>query len=86
LVPLTDRYDNVIACPKRSHTRSPSNSTRTKAVISPAFRRCPDAIPGGASYEAAVKNAEEALLGYLEALQKNGEAINNHGNRCLPSS
>ena len=37
------------------------------------------ALPGchtwGASYEDAVKNAEEALLGYLEALQKNGEAI-----------
>ena len=35
------------------------------------------ALPGchswGASYEEAVKNAEEALLGYLEALQKNGE-------------
>ena len=48
------------------------------------------ALPGchswGASYEEAVKNAEEALLGYLEALRKNGEAINNHGNRCLPSS
>ena len=37
------------------------------------------ALPGchtwGVSYEEAVKNAEEALLGYLEALQKNGEAI-----------
>ena len=37
------------------------------------------ALPGchswGASYEEAVKNAEEALVGYLEALQKNGEAI-----------
>ncbi len=28
----------------------------------------------GATYEDAVKNAEEALLGYLEALQINGEA------------
>ena len=27
----------------------------------------------GATYEAAVKNAEEALLGYLESLQINGE-------------
>jgi predicted RNase H-like HicB family nuclease len=37
------------------------------------------ALPGchswGASYEEAVKNAEEALLGFLEAMQKNGEAI-----------
>ena len=37
------------------------------------------ALPGchtwGSSYEEAVKNAEEALLGYLEALQKNGETI-----------
>jgi predicted RNase H-like HicB family nuclease len=37
------------------------------------------ALPGchtwGTSYEEAVKNAEEVLLGYLEALQKNGEAI-----------
>jgi antitoxin HicB len=37
------------------------------------------ALPGchtwGDSYEQAVKNAEEALLGYLEALQKNGETI-----------
>jgi antitoxin HicB len=37
------------------------------------------ALPGchtwGATYEEAVKNAEEALLGYLEALQKNGEQI-----------
>lgn len=29
----------------------------------------------GASYEEAVKNAEEALVGYLEALRKNGEPI-----------
>ena len=27
----------------------------------------------GATYEEAVKNGEEALLGYLEALQVNGE-------------
>lgn len=37
------------------------------------------ALPGchtwGASYQEAVKNAEEALLGFLEALQKNGEPI-----------
>lgn len=37
------------------------------------------ALPGchtwGDTYEAAVKNAEEALLGYLEALEKNGEPI-----------
>jgi predicted RNase H-like HicB family nuclease len=29
----------------------------------------------GETYEDAVKNAEEVLLGYLEALRKNGEAI-----------
>ena len=37
------------------------------------------ALPGchtwGNSYEEAVKNAEEALIGYLEALHKNGEKI-----------
>ena len=37
------------------------------------------ALPGchtwGGTYEEAVKNAEEALIGYLEALQKNGEEI-----------
>ena len=37
------------------------------------------ALPGchtwGETYEEAVKNAEEALVGYLEALQKNGEKI-----------
>ena len=37
------------------------------------------ALPGchtwGSTYEEAVNNAEEALTGYLEALQKNGEAI-----------
>jgi antitoxin HicB len=37
------------------------------------------ALPGchtwGTTYEEAVKNAEEVLIGYLEALQKNGEAI-----------
>lgn len=37
------------------------------------------ALPGchswGATYEAAISNAEEALIGYLEALQKNGESI-----------
>lgn len=37
------------------------------------------ALPGchtwGKTYEEAVKNAEEALIGYLEALQKNGETI-----------
>ncbi len=35
------------------------------------------ALPGchtwGNTYEEAVKNAEEALIGYLEALHKNGE-------------
>jgi antitoxin HicB len=29
----------------------------------------------GETYEEAVKNAEEVLVGYLEALQKNGEKI-----------
>jgi predicted RNase H-like HicB family nuclease len=29
----------------------------------------------GGTYEKAVKNAEEALLGYLEALQLNGQSI-----------
>lgn len=29
----------------------------------------------GTSYEEAVKNAEEVLIGHLEALQKNGESI-----------
>jgi predicted RNase H-like HicB family nuclease len=37
------------------------------------------ALPGchswGGSYEEAVKNAEEVLIGFLEALQKNGEDI-----------
>ena len=37
------------------------------------------ALPGchtwGSTYEEAVNNAEEALTGYLEALQKNGEII-----------
>ena len=37
------------------------------------------ALPGchtwGKTYEAAVKHAEEALLGLLEALRKNGEDI-----------
>jgi predicted RNase H-like HicB family nuclease len=37
------------------------------------------ALPGchtwGNTYEEAVKNAEEVLIGYLEALQKNGQAI-----------
>jgi antitoxin HicB len=37
------------------------------------------ALPGchswGSTYEEAVRNAEEALIGYLEALQKNGESI-----------
>jgi antitoxin HicB len=37
------------------------------------------ALPGchswGSSYEEAIKNAEEALVGYLEALQKTGESI-----------
>jgi antitoxin HicB len=37
------------------------------------------ALPGchtwGRTYEAAVKHAEEALIGFLEALQMNGEDI-----------
>ena len=37
------------------------------------------ALPGchtwGRTYEAAVKHAEEALIGFLEALQMNGEEI-----------
>jgi antitoxin HicB len=37
------------------------------------------ALPGchtwGETYEQAVTNAEEALIGYLEALQKNGEEV-----------
>jgi antitoxin HicB len=38
----------------------------------PALRGC---HTWGDTYEEAVKNAEEALIGYLEALQKNGEEI-----------
>jgi predicted RNase H-like HicB family nuclease len=38
------------------------------------YLACFPALPGchtwGASYEEAVKNAEEALLGYLEAAEK----------------
>ena len=37
---------------------------------------CPS-LPGchtwGKTFEAAVQNAEEALIGYIEALQRNGE-------------
>ena len=37
------------------------------------------ALPGchtwGATYEEAVRNAEEVLIGYIEALRKNGETI-----------
>jgi antitoxin HicB len=37
------------------------------------------ALPGchtwGDTYEEAVKNAEEVLVGYLEALRKNGEEL-----------
>ena len=37
------------------------------------------ALPGchtwGDTYEDAVKNAEEALMGYLEALRRNGEDV-----------
>lgn len=37
------------------------------------------ALPGcntwGATYEATVKNAEEALVGYLEALHMNGQTL-----------
>src|SRR5438552_15662348 len=40
------------------------------------------ALPGchtsGRTYEAAVKHAEEALIGFLEALQMNGEDIPAH--------
>ena len=58
-------------------------STRTYTL---AIEKYPDgylahfpALPGchtwGGSYEEAVRNAEEALVGYLEALQKNGEDV-----------
>ena len=44
------------------------------------------ALPGchswGATYEEAVKNSEEALVGYLEALQKTGQPI---PEECQPS-
>ena len=37
------------------------------------------ALPGchtwGDTFEEAIKNAEEVLIGYLEALQKNGQSI-----------
>jgi antitoxin HicB len=37
------------------------------------------ALPGchtwGDAFEAAVKNADEVLIGYLEALQKSGQSI-----------
>src|SRR5712691_339491 len=43
------------------------------------------ALPGchtwGRTYEAAVKHAEEALIGFLEALQMNGEDIPISGHR-----
>jgi predicted RNase H-like HicB family nuclease len=41
------------------------------------------ALPGchtwGNTYEEAVNNAEEVLIGFLEALQKNGEEIPREG-------
>jgi predicted RNase H-like HicB family nuclease len=43
------------------------------------YLACFPALPGchtwGDTYEEAVKNSEEVLIGYLEALQKNGEKI-----------
>ncbi len=43
------------------------------------YLACFPALPGchtwGDTYEEAIKHAEEALIGYLEALQKNGEEI-----------
>jgi predicted RNase H-like HicB family nuclease len=42
------------------------------------------ALPGcntwGRTYQEAVKNAEEALLGYLEALQINGQTLPKEAN------
>lgn len=41
------------------------------------------ALPGcnswGKTYEEAIKNAEEALVGYLEALQINGQTLPREG-------
>lgn len=39
------------------------------------FPSLPGCHTWGDTYEEAVKNAEEVLIGYLEALQKNGEPI-----------
>jgi len=55
------------------HIRSPSNSTSTKGGYLAYFPALPGCHTWGNTYEEAVKNAEEALIGYLEALHKNGE-------------
>jgi predicted RNase H-like HicB family nuclease len=43
------------------------------------YLACFPALPGchtwGDTFEEAVKNADEVLTGYLEALQKNGQSI-----------
>ena len=39
------------------------------------FRRCPVATRGARTYEDAVKYAEEALAGYLDALVAHGDHI-----------
>jgi len=41
----------------------------------PFFPALPGCHSWGTTYEEAVKNSEEALIGFLEALQKNGESI-----------
>ena len=61
-----------------------THNTRTYSLIVEAhakeggylayFPMLPGCHTWGETYEQAVKNAEEALIGYLEALQKNGEA------------
>jgi hypothetical protein len=55
----------------RAHHRIPSGGVG----IPRFFPALPGCHSWGTTYEQAVKNAEEALIGFLEALQKNGESI-----------
>jgi predicted RNase H-like HicB family nuclease len=50
------------------------------------FPALPDCHTWGSTYEEAVKNAEEALVGYLEALYKNGETIPQEDRPSAPVS
>jgi predicted RNase H-like HicB family nuclease len=67
--------DSVYRAATCGQTGGSSPTARPPGPGSAYFPALPGCHTWGKTYEAAVKHAEEALIGFLEALRMNGEDI-----------